>query len=230
MRLSNLSHFIISQFRMAPLHSQWKPVLFHRVLHVILARSKKEVIRTYARRVVAFVTDQKTVRDWTVCKNPRQPVSPAILSIFKTHRAVTPRIMAASPYPALSRFVNKFPKSLDWCLSKLRITLFRAKPRLIGSFKSAWFYVKRFAALLANQRNWIGPSALHRTREHVSSLQSARRNQKLFSASLANDGDFGRTPFGRIGLVHRSFRYGEGLLASRLFLFTSTAAFAATLK
>lgn len=41
-----------------------------------------------------------------------------------------------------------------------------------------------------------------------------------------------RTPFGRNGCFHgsRSFRYGEGLLASRLLLFTSTAAVAATLK
>lgn len=201
------------------------------------------MIRSATTRIIATMENAHSNRYWSIDGAPCDTVGSFVPSSAVADNSIPSLIFPGSPNPALTEIrlmrrnrtvlVNELPKTLQRFCSRGTIARLGAIPSFDSKpLQSFWGNVKRFAALLTNQRNRIGPSARHRAKEHVSALQSARRNPKLFSASLANDGDFGRTPFGRNGCFHgfRSFRYGEGLLASRLLLFTSTAAVAATLK
>lgn len=206
-------------------------------------RPEKQMIRSATTRIVTMMENAHSHRNRTICFAPSDAVGSFVPSGGVAYNTIPSLIFPSSPNPALTKMrlmrwnrsvlVNKVPKFMQWFCSRGTVARLGAIPSLYSRpLQSVWLNVKRFATLLANQRNRIGPSARHRAKEHAAAFQSARRNQKLFAASLANDGDFGRTPFGRNGCFHgfRSFRYGEGLLALRLFLFTSTAAVAAILK
>lgn len=76
------------------------------IRYVLFLSSKKEVLRVYARRIVALMENLHTGRYFTITKNPRSPIGENRLSFACRYGPVTAAILAPCPLPAISRPVH----------------------------------------------------------------------------------------------------------------------------
>jgi hypothetical protein len=91
------------------------------VFSILFCRSQKQVIRIYASRIIAFVTNIKTIWNWAKMDRPRNPIGPK--SLFGSNSYISVTLSCASnPKPAWTEFwtavrngavfINFFPKSV----------------------------------------------------------------------------------------------------------------------
>lgn len=85
------------------------------VFPIIRGGSKEQVVRTHARRVIAFVKYIKTIWNWPVMQNPRKSGSTALHSFRYSQGTITSGVCSC-PQPAIVSFVNKRPKTFNWSL------------------------------------------------------------------------------------------------------------------
>jgi hypothetical protein len=97
-----------------------KGAFFNGISNIIVISSKPQMIRFYARRVIAFMANQKTFSNIAEMYNPRCSMSlPGLFS--KTELSVSLRVLFRSPCPAISCFFYLFPKTI----SKMSFTAFQ---------------------------------------------------------------------------------------------------------
>lgn len=91
--------------------SEAVPSLTGRILRVIFGRTEKEMSRTYARWVIAFVADQDSIRDLALEKFVGHSMG-ANLFTAHPHLAISPFIDSPDPEPASRCFTDLCQESL----------------------------------------------------------------------------------------------------------------------
>lgn len=121
-----LYHLGLGEFRSAvPFASgdwRWRvSSLVSHVFGVLRICPKEKVIRSNARRIVAFMTDEHAIRDYSVGQLPRKPMRPVVAFAEPFSFSVPVFILVAGPFPALLRFLDSVPK--------LKSSLFKRRNR-----------------------------------------------------------------------------------------------------
>lgn len=112
--LSYLHNLCARQFRRTGCFSMYEACLLLCIACVFLFGSKKEMIWSNTRRIVAAVQHTQVVRDRTVMQLPRKPVSLDVL-VVDTQLSVPKRGADADPVPTLLGLVHVLPESSFWC-------------------------------------------------------------------------------------------------------------------
>lgn len=88
------------------------------VIHVLFVRSKKEVSRIYATRVVAFVEDMQSIFNFSVVNRPRKPMAflkpLSLIGSASNPKIPVPTIRRADPIPAGICFLNMLKESVGY--------------------------------------------------------------------------------------------------------------------
>lgn len=82
------------------------------VTAIVSISPKKQVIRTYTRRIITCMTDQQTIRDWTICQFPCYTMRQCRSFCVVCECAISPYITVSYPEPASFRFSYFFPKPM----------------------------------------------------------------------------------------------------------------------
>lgn len=98
------------------------------VPHIVLLRANPQVIRVYAGRIIARMTDKKAVRYWTFKQGVTVSMGAKIISLYG--KGAIPKFMCSS-FPEPTRFrilrnINFFNKSFIW-----KGILFSSKEKVI---------------------------------------------------------------------------------------------------
>lgn len=127
--------------RMVFVRTARRSPLLRFILVVVVNGAEPEMLRVYARRIVALMQHAHSFWDTTVSDNEGQPVAkhyPAIMRSF----AITPFGSWAFPYPTITRLVNAVPKpGLPLRLAILPFALSRATD-VLSRFQTARYYVE----------------------------------------------------------------------------------------
>lgn len=100
--------------------------LFYHVIVVVFVRSKKQVIGSYAGRVVAMMKNFQAIGNWAMRYHPRHSVR-AFGPVLNTPNTVAPIIREARPYPAGVSLLNAKPETLrNGRVPMLKLTFTRA--------------------------------------------------------------------------------------------------------
>lgn len=108
--LKYLRHLLVRKFTLRSPRS----VSFLHIIHVLLVRSKKQVVGVYAGRVITRMSDLHSGAYQAVVPFIRQAMGPKQIIAPKADNAVPAVRCSASPRPAFigSAPINLFPKSL----------------------------------------------------------------------------------------------------------------------
>lgn len=93
---------------------------FSSVLQIIFGGSKKQMIWIYARGIVAFMTNKKSIFYWANTTFIRKSVSALCSFSTKLKKSITIFVFGSGPNPAIIRFLNFIPESFhnvliaDW--------------------------------------------------------------------------------------------------------------------
>jgi len=86
------------------------PAFINRIPIVFKVSTQKQVIRSHARRIVAFVKHVQTIGNWTVRQLPRYSVTQ---SARCTEATVSVRMPIASPNPTRRRLIDLRPEAIN---------------------------------------------------------------------------------------------------------------------
>ena len=86
------------------------PFSYH-VLSVVAQSAEKEMVGSYARRVIAFVKDSFLIRDRSIVQFPRKAMRSYDDFRGDTKGTITPMTTTAGPNPAAIGFLNVFPEA-----------------------------------------------------------------------------------------------------------------------
>ncbi len=86
--------------------SSWFSSLFNFVLFAINRSSDKQVVRSYAQRIVTMMANPKPKRNFSKMNHPRNYVSSKILPCWIKPKSSVPSRCAASPDPAVANLWN----------------------------------------------------------------------------------------------------------------------------
>lgn len=115
--LKNLLYF---QFRKIVVFSAsiciYSTTFFIAISHVVAIRADKKMVRSNTRRIITFMKDQQTFRNFSEMDLPRDAVSlhifPTMLQTDGTVAAPFPFDFTACPKPTRRGFINFFPESI----------------------------------------------------------------------------------------------------------------------
>ena len=138
--------------RELPVTSIWPSPAFNRVLSIIFVRSNFEMIRSYARWLIAFVSDYQTIRYWSVMQFIRVYVCRhVVVSFAKTNLPVIG--VSAVPEPTTITLNNVTPEAR---FNRKRLP--RIVARITAVFTSSvpyaiWLFKEFLAAISAQATN-----------------------------------------------------------------------------
>lgn len=114
---ANRLNILLANLSMGSRISVGVPSLGNHVANICRPRPQKQMLRIAARRVVAFVKNAKTSRDWAMGKKISNPVSSGSDRVYERD-SVPKSVFIARPNPAPAGCFRKFCiKCLAICLS-----------------------------------------------------------------------------------------------------------------
>lgn len=129
------------------------PSLLRHVNRVVFMCPEKQVIGSYARRVIAFVTDEHSFWDRPVVNLPRDARDgfyPSLPVCYDTHRSVSGFARRFCPEPTSAGFLNARPESFRYITASSGLTRLTAKPsHRSGLLEVMWLTGEWLAALFA---------------------------------------------------------------------------------
>lgn len=158
--LANLSYQTLSHYCHAVVFPTQGAAFGYTVRRIFLVGSKKQMVRSYAGRIIAPMKHAKVIRNWTIVQEPRKTMSAAQF----VKAAVAVPVNSCRPDPTAVTLFNVKPKSrisrngaaFSGTEATGMITAPRAK-RISASFAKTCYFESSQGANLRNRFvNWLG--------------------------------------------------------------------------